>query len=122
MILSLLTIQNGNRRTIIELKLTFFKNKYVDDGVTYIYILNEVTNLLNRNEAKHLNRHRLKIKIIIISTLFIDVIMNLYIYIYICIIKQQQQQQVYKVWNCHRNVQKETEQNILSKHTIGKKN
>jgi hypothetical protein len=82
--------------------------------------LNEVTNLLNRNEAKHLNRHRLKIKIIIISTLFIDVIMNLYIYIYICIIKQQQQ--VYKVWNCHKNVQKETEQNILSKHTIGKKN
>ncbi len=37
-------------------------------------------------------------------------------FIYLYIIKQKW------VWNCHNYVQKENEQNILSKHTIVKKN
>lgn len=37
-------------------------------------------------------------------------------FIYLYIIKQTW------VWNCHKYVQKENEQNILSKHTIVKKN
>lgn len=36
-------------------------------------------------------------------------------FIYLYIIKQKW------VWNCHKYVQKENEQNILSKHTIVKK-